>query len=227
MTSDAKRLAASAALELVHDGMCLGLGSGSTASIFIELLGQALRDARFRDLVGIPTSTQSDTLARAGGVPVVDFDTHARCDLTIDGADEIDPQLNLIKGLGGALLREKVVAQNSDRLVIIADESKLVTRLGTKAPVPVEVTTFGLSASERFLRSVGSTPALRQASGKPFVTDNGNLILDCRFDGIDDPASLARRLEERSGIVQHGMFLGLAAGAIVAMKDGSIRKLGS
>lgn len=225
MTSQAKRLAASAALELVRDGMCLGLGSGSTASIFIELLGQAVRAGTIRNVVGIPTSVQSDTLARAGGIRVVDFDTHARCDLTVDGADEIAPRLDLIKGLGGAALREKVVAQNSDRLVIIADESKLVDRLGTKAPVPVEVTTFGLPASERFLRSLGSTPVLRQVAGQTFVTDNGNYILDCRFDGIDQPADLARTLEARAGVVQHGMFLGLATGAIVAMGDGSIRKL--
>lgn len=215
-------LAARAALKLVRSNTTVGLGSGSTATLFIEALGQALQAGDLHDVVGIPSSVPSESLARAVGIPVVDFGTHAYCDLTIDGADEFDPSLDLIKGLGGALLREKIVAQHSRQLVIIVDESKRVDRLGQKSPLPVEVTPFALAAHERFLRALGATPTLRAAGdGTPYMTDNGNHILDCRFaDGIGDARGLAVALAAQAGIVEHGLFLGLASSVIVASADG-------
>ena len=210
--------------------MTVGLGSGSTSALFIEELGKALAEAKVRDIVGIPTSEASHAQARRLNIPVVGFDTHPLCDVTIDGADEVNPSLQLIKGLGGAMLREKLVAQNSRQLIIIVDASKRVDRLGTRSPLPVEVTKFGLDAHTRFLQSLGSRPVLRPqsaGSSEPYVTDNGNLILDCHFpDGIDNADALNASLGERSGIVEHGLFLRLATLAIVAEGDG-ISTLGS
>lgn len=222
-----KRLAAAEALTLVQSGMKLGLGTGSTATHFIELLGEALAAGTLRDIVAVPTSVGSELLAREKRIPLADFSAVASCDLTVDGADEIDPSLQLIKGLGGALLREKIVAQNSKRLIIIADHTKLVAKLGTKSPLPVEVIGFANEAHERFLRSLGCEPVIRRTSGgMVFVTDNGNHIFDCRFaDGISDAASIARQLAGRAGIVEHGLFLGLAERAIVAQADGSVRTM--
>lgn len=223
--TQAKRLAAKEALKLVKSGMIIGLGSGSTSTLFIEALGEAVKSGALTNIVGIPTSKESERLAKKLGIAVSDFGSHERCDLTIDGADEFDPQLQLIKGLGGALLREKLVAQNSKRLVIIVDEKKRSSRLGTVSPLPVEVTTFGLPAHERFLKSIGAAATLRQAkdgSGS-YLTDNGNYIYDCRFeDGIADARELALQLQERAGIVQHGLFLGIASAVIVATKDGGV-----
>jgi ribose 5-phosphate isomerase A len=193
------------------------LGSGSTAALFIAALGRALAEGSLADIRGIPTSRASADLAAAADIPLTDFEHVDRCRLTIDGADEIGPELALVKGLGGALLREKIVAQNSDELVIIADAGKVVDKLGTKSPLPVEVTPFGQHATRRFLESLGCRPELRDAGGKPFVTDNANLIYDCHFaGGIADPAALARQLEERAGVVQHGLFLNIAAAALIA-----------
>ncbi len=222
-----KEIAARAALEHVRSGMTVGLGTGSTATLFIEVLGQAIASGRLSDVVGVPTSVQSDQLARSLKIPLVDFSERPRCDVTIDGADEIDPRLDLIKGLGGALLREKIVAQNSDKLIIIADESKRVLRLATRSPLPVEVTRFALVAHERFLRSLGCEPALRRApDGLPFETDNGNYILDCRFSqGISDAPALAQKLSMRAGIVEHGLFIGLASVALIATESGVVNPM--
>jgi ribose 5-phosphate isomerase A len=228
MSPTTKMLAATAALKLVRSGMTVGLGSGSTATLFIEALGRSIQAGERRDIVGLPTSVASERLARAIGIPVVGFETHFHCDLTIDGADEFDPSLDLIKGLGGAALREKIVAQHSKRLVIIVDSSKRVDRLGQKAPLPVEVVQFALPAHERFLRALGAQPTLRKKkdSQDPFVTDNGNFILDCKFPhGIGDAAGLATALSARAGIVEHGMFLGLASSVIVAEDDGTVRTI--
>lgn len=214
-------LAARAALKLVRSKMTVGLGSGSTATLFIEGLGHAIQSGELTDIVGIPSSIPSEQLARAVGIRVVDFDTHDHCDLTVDGADEFDPSLDLIKGLGGALLREKIVAQHSRRLVIIVDDSKRVDRLGQKSPLPVEVTPFAVAAHERFLRALGAAPTLRTKGGQPFLTDNGNYIFDCRFsDGIGDVRGLATALAGQAGIVEHGLFIGLASSVIVADPDG-------
>jgi ribose 5-phosphate isomerase A len=223
-----KRLAAAEALKLVSSGMKLGLGTGSTATHFIELLGEALASGALRDIVAVPTSVGSELLAREKKIPLADFASVELCDLTVDGADEIDGSLHLIKGLGGALLREKIVAQNSKRLVIIADHTKLVSRLGTKSPLPVEVIGFANEAHERFLRSLGCDPVIRRTGGgMVFTTDNGNHIYDCRFaQGIADAAQLAQKLSQRAGIVEHGLFLGMAERAIVAREDGSVQTVG-
>jgi ribose 5-phosphate isomerase A len=214
---DPKQRAGEAALEHISDGMIVGLGTGSTAKFFILALGKAVRAGKLRDIRGVPTSINSEDLARQSGIDVVTFGQISKIDVTIDGADEIAPDLTLIKGLGGALLREKLVAQNSDKLIIIADASKLVTKLGSKGPLPVEVSVFGLEASERFLRGLGSVPALRRTkSGEIFVTDNGNYIFDCKFSEITDPRDLNLKLAGRSGIVESGLFINLAAAAIVA-----------
>lgn len=223
--SEVKRLAAREAVKLVRDGMTLGLGSGSTATLFIEELGASLRRGDVKQIVGIPTSNASEQLARSLSIPIVDFSTHEGPDLAIDGADEVDPDLNLIKGLGGALLREKIVEQTAKTLVIIVDDTKIVPTLGTKGPLPVEVTPFALDSHERFLRSLGATPELRkEADGKPFVTDNHNYIFHCRFaNGIADPTALARKLADRAGVVEHGLFLGMASTVIIASSSGSVQ----
>ncbi len=223
---NAKQQAAEAAMEYVADGMIVGLGTGSTADYFLLALATALREGRLRDIHGVPTSTMSERRARELHIPLGTLADFPTCDVTVDGADEIDPQLNLIKGLGGALLREKIVAQNTRKLVIIADSSKVVPRLGTRAPLPVEVTQFANEAAEAFLRTLGCEPVLRTApGGTAYVTDNGNLIYDCRFPaGIEDPAALDAALATRAGIVESGLFLGLADIALVA-DDQSVRKL--
>jgi ribose 5-phosphate isomerase A len=214
---DAKQRAGEAALGQVKDGMIVGLGTGSTAKYFIEAVATAVRAGKLRDIRAVPTSVNSEKLARQAGLPVVTFAQTTKIDLTVDGADEVAPDLTLIKGLGGALLREKLVAQNSSRLIIIADASKLVTKLGTKSPLPVEVTPFGFEASERFLRDLACTPTLRRKqSGEIFITDNGNYIFDCNFHEIADPRDLNQKLSARAGIVESGLFIDLAHTAIIA-----------
>lgn len=215
-----KRLAAERSLDYVHDGMCLGLGSGSTAAIMLELLGQRVRQGlRVR---GVPTSEASRELAHREGIPLVSFDEVSQLDLTIDGADEVDPQLNLTKGGGGALLREKIVASLSRRVVIIADSHKQVPHLGA-FPLPVEVVAFAWRPLARRLRDLGSSPALRPGGdGRPLVTDEGNYILDCAFGRIDDPAALATRLDAIPGVVDHGLFVGLADIVIFGRDEGTV-----
>ncbi len=201
--------------------MIVGLGTGSTARFFISALATALREGRLHNVRGVPTSLASEQLARELDMPIVNFAQVQEVDVTVDGADEIAPGLALIKGLGGALLREKLVAQNSRRLIIIADTSKVVDKLGTKSPLPVEVTVFGVEASERFLRGLGCLPVLRRKpDGTAFLTDNANYIFDCRFAGISDPDALNLLLCGRAGIVESGLFLNLATDAIVADKNG-------
>ncbi len=225
--SAAKLAAARAAVRCVQSGMTVGLGSGSTATIFIQLLGEALAQGSIRDIRGLATSVQSEQLARSLDIPLVDFSQCTACDVTIDGADEVTDQLDLIKGLGGALLREKVVAQNSRMLVIIAEPEKRVKTLGTRSPLPVEVTRFGLAAHERFLRSLGSEPELRRApDGLPYLTDNGNHIFDCRFpQGLPRPGDIARSIAARAGMVEHGLFLGIAQIALIGKPDGTLETL--
>lgn len=214
--TDAKERAAAAALEHVSSGMTIGLGTGSTAKIFIDLLGAEIAAGRLKNIRGVPTSERSDEQAKSLGIEIIDFSEAAFCDVTIDGADEISPSLDLIKGLGGALLREKVVAQNSHKLIIIADESKLVASLGSKVSLPVETVPFAAAAVERHLVALGSTPVLRQANGKPYITDNGNYIYDCRFAPIGNPVELELELRAKAGVVETGLFLGIATIALVA-----------
>jgi len=213
-----KRAAARRAVGYVASGTVVGLGSGSTVSPLLELLGEALASGALRDVRAVPTSEDTASRCRVLGVPLTTLDEHPRLALAIDGADEIDPRLDLIKGLGGALLREKLVALAARRFVVIADASKRVRKLGTRAPVPVEVVRFGWTTHLPFFERLGATPALRRtADGEPFVTDEGHYIVDCRFArGIPDARAVARALARRPGVVEHGLFLGMARVAVVA-----------
>lgn len=215
-----KRAAAQAAAAMVEDGMVVGLGTGSTAHFAIEALIDRVREGlRIR---AIPTSERSADQARAGGIPLTSFAEHRRIDLTIDGADEIElGTLNLIKGLGGALLREKIVAVASARLIIVADHEKLVDRLGAKTPVPIEVVPFGWETTADRLRQLGAEPhPRRDDSGRLFCTDGGNRILDCRFRAIPDPTSLDRQIGQTVGVVETGLFIGMAEIALIADQSG-------
>ncbi|MEN3010951.1 MAG: ribose-5-phosphate isomerase RpiA [Candidatus Bipolaricaulaceae bacterium] len=212
-----KREAAEAAVEAVRPGMVVGLGHGSTARYALLRLAELWRAGKLPGLRVIPCSRRVEEEARALGLPLATLEEHPEVDLTIDGADELDPKLNAIKGGGGALLREKIVAQATRREVIVADHTKLSPVLGTRFPVPVEVLPFGWKGQARFLEGLGARVALRLgADGAPFRTDQGNYILDCWFGPIPDPWGLARRLEARAGILGHGLFLGLVHEAFVA-----------
>jgi len=217
-----KRAAAARALESVRDGMVLGLGTGSTIRFFLDLLGERVRAGDLGAVVGVPTSRRTAEIARGHGIRVSRLRAQPRLDLTVDGADEVDPRGNLIKGLGGALLREKIVAQASDRFIVIVDESKVVERLGTRSPLPVEVTRFGSSRHQGFVAEFGAEVALRRAAdGSCYVTSNGNYILDARFpEGIDDPVALDGALRARAGIVENGLFLGMTTRALIAAPGG-------
>jgi ribose 5-phosphate isomerase A len=211
-----KRAAAEAAVRLVQDDMIVGLGTGSTATYAVAAL--ARRHKQGLRFLGIATSERTAAQARAAGIPLTSFAEHRQIDLAIDGADEVERgTLNLIKGLGGALLREKIVAAASRRLAIIVDGEKLVDRLGSRAPVPVEVTPFGLEATRATLEVLGATPSLRRAAtSEPFVTEGGNRILDCNFGPIADPARLEKRIEGIVGVVESGLFIGRADPVFVA-----------
>lgn len=218
---NAKQAAAESAMSEIQSGMIVGLGTGSTAEYFIRALGQALAEGRLSNIRGVPTSRASEKLAGELGIPLMMLSGAGQTDVTIDGADEVTDKLEVIKGLGGALLREKIVAQNSRKLVLIVDQSKRVPHLGAKAPLPVEVTIFGHELQPAFLASLGATPVLRKgADGSAYVTDNGNYIYDCRFAKIEDPAKLEQSLKGRAGIVESGLFLGLAKMVIVAGEQG-------
>jgi ribose 5-phosphate isomerase A len=211
-----KRAAAEAAVELVQDGMVVGLGTGSTAAFAVEALARRHRQGlRF---VGIPTSERTAAQARAAAIPLTSFAEHHQIDLTIDGADEVERgTLNLIKGLGGALLREKIVAAASRRLAIVVDGAKLVDLLGMHVPVPVEVVTFGLDATQARLEVLGASARLRLSpAGAPFVTDGGNRIVDCRFGPIADPARLEQRIRRVVGVIESGLFISRADPVFVA-----------
>ena len=217
-----KRAAAAEALERVRSGMRLGLGTGSTVAHFIELLGERIRDGRLTDVSGVATSIQTTDRAHAVGIPMGALHELAPLDLTVDGADEVDPSLNLIKGLGGALLREKMVAVASRVFVVIADEGKRVTRLGTKAPLPVEVVPFEWQVHLPYFESLGARPVLRtHTDGTPRLTDNGNYVLDCHFpDGLGDPIDIESRVLREVGVVETGLFLGMATEAVIAGDSG-------
>ena len=187
MELNLKQIAAAKAVEAVQSGMVLGLGTGSTTRYATEMIGERLCDGRLHDIVGVPTSSATEKLAKQVGIPLTTLKDHPVLDLTIDGADEVDPDLVLIKGLGGALLYEKIVARASRQEIIIVDESKLVQVLGTRSPLPVEVIPFGWGTYMDTLRSFGCEPVLRMQGTQPYVTDEGNYILDCRFKRIDDP----------------------------------------
>ncbi|MBI4734619.1 MAG: ribose-5-phosphate isomerase RpiA [candidate division NC10 bacterium] len=216
-----KQMAAERGASLVESGMVLGLGSGTTATLVVQAIGRRLREGRLRNVDGVPSSSAIAAVARESGVTLTTLDEHPVLDLDLDGADEVDPNLNLIKGLGGALLWEKIVAAASRRVVILVDESKLVDRLGGKAPLPVEVIPSGWRTHIPLVESLGGKPELRKnPDGEPFVTDEGNYILHCRFDGIPDPAGLEARLRSRPGVVGTGLFLGIAHQVIIGRPSG-------
>ncbi|MFU8857884.1 MAG: ribose-5-phosphate isomerase RpiA [Deferrisomatales bacterium] len=220
-----KRKAAERAVALVEPGMVVGLGHGTTAILALELLAERLQSGTLRDVSGVPCSLFVEREAVRQGIPLAPFEARPVLDLTIDGADEIGPDLALIKGGGGALLREKIVAQASRRVAIVADDSKLSPALGTRRPVPVEVVAFGCASQVRYLESLGARVVPRQADERTlFVTDQGNLILDCHFGPIPEPEPLAEKLAARAGIVAHGLFLGLATDVLVAGPEG-VRRL--
>lgn len=214
MSDDLKRQAALVALEEIRSGMVVGLGTGSTASHFIRELGAMVRSGL--KVVGIPTSEASHRLAAEVGVPLTDFKTNPKIDVTVDGADEVSPELDLIKGLGGALVREKVVAHASRRVIIVVDDSKLVDRLGSRTVIPVEVIPLAVDLITAQLESWGGQARIREKDGKPFVSDNGNLILDWKHGAISHPAELERRIKGLTGVVDSGIFAGVAQCVIVA-----------
>jgi len=220
-----KQEAAEYAVKFIHSGMTVGLGTGSTAIYATRLIAELYKSGQLRDIVAFATSRAVWHAAVRMGIPMMTEDLPQEIDLTIDGADEVDPQLNLIKGGGGALLREKIVAQASRREIIVVDESKLSPQLGTHWPVPVEVLPYGWRSQARYLESLGAEVTLRQTKeGCEFYTDQGNIILDSRFGPIADLEGLARLLENRAGIIEHGLFLNLAQDVIVA-GPGGIRHL--
>ncbi|QSQ13799.1 ribose-5-phosphate isomerase RpiA [Myxococcus landrumensis] len=217
-TEHDKRAAAEAAVDRFFlPGMCVGLGSGSTAAFAVRRLAALREQGRLLDVSGVPTSRATEALARELGIPLITLDEHPTLDVTIDGADEVAPDLSVIKGGGGALLREKIVAQASRRVVIIADVTKLSPRLGTHWPVPVEVLPFGWRSQQQFLESLGArvVPRVRE-NGMPYLTDQGNRVLDCAWGPIDAPDALASRMAARAGIVEHGLFLREATDLVVA-----------
>jgi len=224
-----KQQAAQKALEFVQSGMYLGLGSGSTSAIFVDLLGEKLRAGLLEDIVAVPTSSVTAARAQAAGIPLSTLAEISRLrqsllplDLTVDGADEVDPQLNMIKGLGRALLREKIIEIHSRLFIVIVDEFKLVARLGNKCSLPVEILPFEAEAHIGWLNTLGCRAEMwHEEDGSPVVTDNGNYLALCQFGGgIADPYHLARLLADRAGIIEHGLFLDLASVVVVSTQAG-------
>ena len=217
-----KRLAGREAALAVEPGMRVGLGTGTTVACFLDHLAERIGQGELPGVVGVATSVRTERAARALAIPLATLAQVGYLDLTVDGADEVAPGLDLIKGLGGALLREKIVAQASKRMLVIADDTKLVPRLGARAPLPVEVTPFAHASHVGWLGELGSEPRLRLGAGRrPYRTANGNYIVDCRFEGgIPDPTELELLLAGRAGVVESGLFLGIAEGAFVAGAGG-------
>ncbi|HEX5386607.1 MAG TPA: ribose-5-phosphate isomerase RpiA [Gemmatimonadales bacterium] len=221
--AELQRQAAERAVELIEPGMVVGLGSGTTAAFAVRRIGALLRDGALRGVVGVATSALVAREARTLGIPLIGPDDRLAVDITIDGADEVDDNLDLIKGAGGALLREKIVAQASRREVIVVDASKLSPQLGTRARLPVEVVPFGWRAQVEFLDGLGARPVVRCGpGGAPYLTDEGNLVVDCAIGPIPRPAELAAALAVRAGVAAHGLFLGLATDVIAAGEDGVV-----
>jgi len=214
-----KRAAAAQAVMEIEDGMVVGLGSGTTATFAIEAL--AARVAKGLRIAGIPTSEKTASLARRLGVPLTGFAAHRRIDVAIDGADQVErATLELVKGLGGALLREKIVASASDRMIVVVDETKLVDRLGAHTPLPVEIVSFGWQTVVDRLAAIGCAPRLRLVGDKPFTTAGGNHIADCAIAEMPDPAGLEARISALVGVVETGLFIGLASKIVVGRPNG-------
>lgn len=217
---DAKRLAAEAAVERIEDGMVVGLGTGTTAYWAIQRIGARVK-AGLR-IKAIATSKSSEAEATRLAIPLTTFREATRIDIAIDGADEVDPDCNLIKGGGGALLREKIVAAASREFIVIVDESKIVRRLGT-FPLPVEVVPFGAEMTKRRIEALGCTSDVREKDGRAFVTDNGNLILDCKFGPIANAKELHEAINGITGVVDNGLFIGMAKAVMVGFSDGNVK----
>jgi len=215
-----KQQAAEKAVEFVESGMVVGLGTGSTAVFATRAIGQMLKDGRLKNVIGIPTSEATARVAQEWAIPLTTLDGHPVIDITIDGADEIDPNLDLIKGLGGALLREKIVAASSNHFVVVGDKSKKVNQLGTKAPVPVEVVPFARRPVKEYLESLGARVVERVINDQTFISDEGNIILDAYFIPITNPVELAHSIRQQPGVVEHGLFLGMTTAVIVALPSG-------
>lgn len=216
-----KRQAAEFAVEFIEPGMVVGLGEGSTAAFAIEIIGQRIQSGRLQNILGIPCSSRVARRAEALAIPLTTLERHPIVDVTIDGADEVDPHFNLIKGGGGALLWEKIVAQATRREIIIVDHQKLVPQLGTNWAVPIEVIPFGFGSQAAYLEALGAQVNIRRTpDGEVFRTDQGNFILDCRFGPIPDPAGLAIQIKARAGIVEHGLFINMTNDLIVAGDNG-------
>ena len=222
--TELKRQAAETAVTFIESGMVVGLGTGSTAVHAVRAVGRLLQQGTLQNIVAIPTSEQTARDAEALRIPLVTFTTHPVIDITIDGADEADPNLDVIKGLGGALLREKIVAAVSKRFVIVADHSKRVAQLGSKAPVPVEVIPFAERPVADYLQSLGARVEKRldKVGKRPYRTDENNIILDCYFGPIPQPRQLATAIRQQPGVVEHGLFLGMATDVIFATPDGIV-----
>ncbi len=218
-----KQAAAVRALEYVESGMRLGLGTGSTTAYFIDLLGKKLQRGELSGIVGVATSERTAEQARRLKIPLTTLSRSPRLDLAVDGADEVDPQLNLIKGLGRALLREKIIEVHAERFVVIVDESKLVSKLGEHVPLPVEIIPFEAAAHVVWLNTLSGCRAelWLEDDASPIITDNGNYLVRCYFEqAIGNPQTLARALSERPGIVEHGLFLSMANAVVIAGEKG-------
>lgn len=218
-----KKAAGEKAAEYIRSGMTVGLGTGSTAYWAIEKIGSMV--AGGLEVQAVATSLQSEKQAKGLGIPLVSFSTVGQIDLDIDGADEVDERLCLIKGGGGALLREKIIASSSKQMIVVADHTKLVAQLG-RFPLAVEVIAFGWELTIRKLKALGCEPTVRMQEGKPFITDNGNLIIDCAFGVIPDPAGLRDALNNIPGVVENGLFVGIASRAIIGYPDGHTQQIG-
>lgn len=220
-TGQLKKAAGERAADFVRPGMLVGLGTGSTAEFAMEELSRRMLDGRLSDVTFVPSSIRTENFAGKLGLRLAGLAAGTKIDATIDGADEIDSDFNLIKGGGGALLREKVLAQHSERNIIVADESKLSGRLGTRFAVPVEVARFAAEAEKTYLESVGGEAEIRaDEDGSPFLTDQGNFIIDWRFGEIEDPGRLAVRLSARAGVMEHGLFIGTATDLVIGFREG-------
>ena len=220
----AKRKAAEAAVQHLESGTVIGLGTGSTAKYMIHILGNLLASGRLRDIKGIPTSTQTAVYAKEEGIPLTSLNEHPSLDLSIDGADLIDSKLNALKGGGGALLREKIIASASETYILIADKRKIVKKLGTGFPLPIEVLPFSTTLVIDRIKKIGASVVLRSGSNGPILTDNGNYILDADFGPIEDPNALEQALKSIPGVLETGLFLGYADIAYIGAPDG-VRKL--
>jgi ribose 5-phosphate isomerase A len=220
-----KMQAAKEAATYLKSEMIIGLGSGTTATYAIRVIAKLIQSRVLENIFGIPSSVKAARLAQELGIPLTNLEEHPEVDITIDGADEVDPDLNLIKGGGGALLREKILAQASKELIIVVDESKLTSCLGSKWPVPLEVLPFAWKTEAIFLESLGAEVILRKMLDDTlFKTDQGNLIIDAKFGEIQNPQDLAQKLQERAGIIEHGIFIDLAS-LVISAGEGGIKKL--